>query len=297
MHVGMSFLYKYGYNKNMPYTLTHASVAYMIGQRFDCFTDRESLSQYMLGALGPDVFFYDRLPPTPFVPNQKSTGNLLHHVPCDRLVRILLTEGTDNLLPFIYGFLTHIALDSTLHPYINAKYSGLDHTRFEGQIDSILYRRFKDSIPFPDLFSKPAALPDLDALISRLCLQATNRNIPGAYARSAVKMLRLLPILFDPGGKRYRIVLKLEHLLGADHVLSGFLLAAERFPFEDCMNDRHAVWYAALFPDVPRTESVDDLLSDASHLAESLILSVQSDDQAEIERLCKKRTMSDGPIP
>ena len=30
---------------------------------------------YALGCLGPDWYFYDRLPPTPFVPHKKKHGN------------------------------------------------------------------------------------------------------------------------------------------------------------------------------------------------------------------------------
>ena len=281
----------------MPYTLSHASFAYTIGQRFNCFSDRESLSLFMLGSQGPDIFFYDRLPPTPFIPNQKIIGNLLHSLPCDQLVRILLSVCTNDFIPFSYGFLTHIALDSTVHPYICAMHTGLDHTRFEGQIDSIMYHRFKDSIPFTDLFYKPASLSGLDSLVNHLCMLSLGRYIPGAYERSVRKMLRLFPILFDPCGKRYKTVLKAEHIIGIDHALSGFFLAADRSPFEDCMNDRHAVWYALHFPDVPRTENVDTLFSNASQFAESLITSVQSGEYKRAELLCKNLTMSDGPLP
>lgn len=277
--------------------LSHAVFAYTIGQRFDCFSDRESLSLFMLGSQGPDIFFYDRLPPTPFIPNQKITGNLLHSLPCDNLVRILLSVSKSDFMPFVYGFLTHIALDSTLHPYICAMYSGLDHTRFEGQIDSIYYRRFKDSVPFKDLFRLPKSLPGLDSLVNRICILTLGRNLPGAYARSVRKMLRLFPVLFDPSGKRYKTLYKVEHFIGADNALSAFLLAADRSSFEDCMNDRHTVWHAVHFPDVPRTESVDDLFSDASLFAENLIMSVRSGDSKRAEKLCKNRTMSDGPLP
>lgn len=281
----------------MPYILSHAAFAYTIGQRFNCFSDKESLSLFILGSQGPDIFFYDRLPPTPFIPNQKITGNLLHSVPCDNLVRILLSECTDGFMPFIYGFFTHIALDSTLHPYICAMHSGLDHTRFEGQIDSIYYHRFKDSVPFTDLFFIPKSLPGLDSLMNRICILSLGRSIPGAYARSVRKMLRLFPVLFDPDGKRYKMLLKAEHFIGVDNALSAFLLAADRSSYEDCMNERHTVWHAVHFPEVPRTESVDDLFSDASLFAENLIMSVQNGDSKHAEKLCHNRTMSDGPLP
>lgn len=279
----------------MPYILSHTSFAYLLGEKLNCFSDRDSLSLFMLGSLGPDVFFFDRIPPTPFVPNQKKIGNKLHKVPCDRLAASLFLHAPKQLLPYVYGFLTHIALDSTVHPYICARYSGMDHTRFEGDIDAIFYERYQNAVPFASLFTKPKELKRLDSLLVQVATDTVHEQKPHAYARSVRKLLRMYPVLFDPRGNRFRFVHAIEHIFRKDGVVSAFLLAAPRAFFDDCMNARHAVWYAKAFPSIPRTESVDELFAEARQFADRLITAAKKGDTAAVCSLCANRTMDAGP--
>ncbi len=281
----------------MPYILSHTSFAYLLGEKLNCFSDRDSLSLYMLGSLGPDVFFFDRIPPTPFVPNQKKIGNSLHKVPCDRLAASLLLHAPKQLLPYVYGFFTHIALDSTMHPYVCALYHGTDHTRFEGDIDAVFYERYKDAVPFASLFKKPRELALLDSLLTRVADDTIREQKPHAYARSVRKLLRMYPILFDPKGHRFRFVHAIERVFGKAGAVSAFLLAAPRQFFNDCMNEQHSIWYAETFPSIPRTESVDELFAEAKVLAQRLIQSAQKGDVAAVCSLCANRTMDAGPTP
>ena len=68
----------------MPYICAHlsfgAQVAEAIGEKPDSLGE-----PYVLGCFGPDVYFFDRLPPTPFVPHQKKLGNALHELDCAAL--------------------------------------------------------------------------------------------------------------------------------------------------------------------------------------------------------------------
>ena len=281
----------------MPYILSHASFAYTLGRQLNCFTDRESLSLYMLGCLGPDIYFFDRLPPTPFIPHQKKLGNKLHDKPCNHIVKCLMADTPEVLKPFLFGFLTHIALDSTLHPYICARYDGLDHTRFEGDIDAVMYARFKSVVPFRDLFARPDNLSELNDLMHRLCVNVLGTSDPKAYQRSVRKMLRLFPVLFDPRGHRYRFLHSFEHMIGKDNALSGFILAAPRSNYPDCMNEGHHVWHARLFPEADRMDSVDEMFADAALFAQKLIFLARDNDMPALEQACLHRTMSDGPLP
>lgn len=65
----------------MPNICTHlvfgARVAEAAGKPLDSLGE-----MYLLGCLGPDYYFYDRLPPTPFIPHQKKHGNALHGFDC-----------------------------------------------------------------------------------------------------------------------------------------------------------------------------------------------------------------------
>ena len=281
----------------MPYILSHITFALPLGESLGCFSDAESRQLFLLGCLGPDVYFFDRLPPTPFRPNQKKHGNRLHHLPCDALATALLTRSDGALRPYVYGFLTHIALDSTLHPYVCSRYHGLDHSRFEGDIDAALYARIRDDAVYRRLFFRPAKLDALDALLTDVSLALVGVGCPGAYRRSVRKLLRLYPLLFDPDGKRFRRISRIERLFRKEGAVSGFLLAAPRSYFDDCMNERRAVWYAKPFPDVPRTETVDELFESARALAGSLIRAAQRNDADTVTSLLGRRTMEEGPLP
>jgi len=281
----------------MPYILSHASVAYRLAVRLGCCKTDRDRTLYMLGCLGPDIYFFDRLPPTPFRPNQKKHGNALHAVPCDALVRAFFARADESLLPYVYGFLTHIAVDSTLHPYICSRYRGPDHTRFEGDIDAILYARYKDEIPFRELFRMPENADALDALVTDVSMDTLHAGVKGAFKRSINKMLRLFPVLFDPEGKRFRLIALLEKALHKEGAVTGFLLAYPRSYFPDPMNERHTPWYALTFPTVRRTESVDELFAEAEAFGERLLTAAMQNDIETVAALCEKRTLSDGPLP
>jgi hypothetical protein len=279
----------------MPYICTHLSfgieVAEAIGETPDSLGEA-----YVLGCYGPDVYFYDRLPPTPFVPHRKKHGNVLHGLACDTLFAALMNAADDSLHPYLLGFLTHIALDSTLHPYVEAKHQGVDHTRFEGVIDAIVYEQTKDAIPYETILKRRPDTKRIDRLLSDASRSLLNTDVSGAYTRSAKKFLRLVPFLFDPKGKRYRRIAGIERLFRKDGLLSAFLLAAPREDAEDCMNLSRAEWTSPWEPGRVRNESVPMLLDDAKALSVSLINAFRANDTETLFRLLKNRTMQKGAI-
>lgn len=279
----------------MPYLCTHlafgAKIASDLGASIESYGDA-----YMLGCLGPDVFFFDRLPPTPLIPHQKKHGNALHALDAAVLFRALKAAAPIGLKPYLKGFLTHIALDSTLHPYIEARHTGLDHTRFEGVIDSIVYAETANEIPYADLLEKHVDAGAIDTLLADVSMTLCGKNVRGAYLRSIRKFRRLAPLLFDPTGKRYRKISRLEHALRKDGVLSAFLLAAPREDREDCMNLSRTTWAAPWAPDLVRSESVPMLLGEAESLALAWIRAFETGDDALLNSLLSNRTMQKGTL-
>ena len=280
---------------DMPYLCTHLAfanrVANAIGQPL------ESLGEsYVLGCFGPDVYFYDRLPPTPFVPHQKKHGNRLHALDCAVLFDALSDASDDSLRAYLKGFLTHIALDSTLHPYIESKHRGIDHTRFEGVIDAIVYADTKDRIPYREILLRRPDADAIDALLAKASETLLNASVKGAYRRSARKFRRLVPFLFDPKGRRFRAILRAERLFKKEGLLSAFLLAAERGDPEDCMNLSRKEWTSPWEPDRIRTESVPMLFDDAEALAVSLIRAFDANDREALLKLLSGRTMQKGVL-
>lgn len=279
----------------MPYVCTHLSfgneVAEAIGETLDSLGE-----EYVLGCFGPDVYFYDRLPPTPFVPHRKKHGNALHQIDCAALFAALVRASDDATHTYLLGFLTHIALDSTLHPYVEAKHRGIDHTRFEGVIDSIVYAETKDAIPYREILFRRPDTRRIDRLLSEASEALTGESVAGAYRRSAKKFRRLVPFLFDPRGKRYRAVNRIERLFKKDGLLSAFLLAAPRADTEDCMNLSRAEWASPFEPDRVRDESVPMLFDEAKTLAVSLIRAFTDGESETLRALLKNRTMQKGAL-
>ena len=279
----------------MPYVCTHLSfgneVAEAIGETLDSLGE-----EYVLGCFGPDVYFYDRLPPTPFVPHRKKHGNALHQIDCAALFAALVRASDDATHTYLLGFLTHIALDSTLHPYVEAKHRGIDHTRFEGVIDSIVYAETKDAISYREILFRRPDTRRIDRLLSEASEALTGESVAGAYRRSAKKFRRLVPFLFDPRGKRYRAVNRIERLFKKDGLLSAFLLAAPRADTEDCMNLSRAEWVSPFEPDRVRNESVPMLFDEAKTLAVSLIRAFTDGESETLRALLKNRTMQKGAL-
>ena len=279
----------------MPYLCTHLAFGDRVARKRGASIETQQ-DAYLLGCFGPDVFFFDRLPPPIGVPNQKKHGNALHALDASVLFAALQAHATDALRPYLCGFLTHIALDSTLHPYVEARHTGLDHTRFEGVIDAIVYAETKDRVPYETLLKRRAKTDAIDKLLADASLDLTGRDVRGAYQRSYRKFRRLVPFLFDKKGRRYRTLNGMERLLKQDGLLSAFLLAAPREDAEDSMNLSRSVWAAPWAPERVRDESVPMLMEQAEALALALIDALEANDTETLTRLLQNRTMQKGAL-
>lgn len=252
---------------------------------------------YFLGCLGPDYYFYDRLPPTPFVPHQKKHGNVLHGLDCGVLFSALEKHADASLRPYLYGFLTHIALDSTLHPYVDSSHPGSAHSRFEGVIDSVVYAQTKDAFPYRSVLLARVGADRVDALLSDISKELCGASVSGAYARGVRKYRRLAPLMFDPKNRRYRFVRFVERLFKKPGVVSDLLIGPDHEDCDDCMNLSRKSWASPWEPDRVRYESVPELFDEAERLAVELIRAFDENDQKALHRLLSNRTMRKGALP
>ncbi len=277
----------------MPNTCTHlvfgARVAAAVGKPL------ESLGKtYLLGCLGPDYYFYDRLPPTPFIPHQKKHGNRLHEFDCDVLFTALKNAADDSLKPYLYGFLTHIALDSTVHPYVDSAHCGSAHSRFEGVIDSIVYEKTKDEFPYEAVFRQRVDAEKIDDLLARVSETLCGASVKGAYVRGLRKFRRAVPVLHDPKGGKYRSLRRMERLIKKPGFVSDFMIGGGHEDPDDCLNLSRRPWRSPWEPDRERNESVPMLIEEAMSLAVSLIRAFDADDTETLSALLQNRTMKKG---
>ena len=279
----------------MPYLCTHlafgARIADALGQPIEQLPDA-----YVLGCFGPDIYFFDRLPPTPFVPHKKKFGNALHRTDCAALFDALESAAGPEDTPYLLGFLTHIALDSTLHPYVEAHHVGIDHTRFEGVIDSIVYAQTRERIPYEAILLRRPDASRIDALLAVVSDRLQLAPVGGAYLRSLRKFRRLVPFLYDPKGGRYRALLRIERLLRREGLLSAFLLAAARENREDAMNLRKRTWTSPFCAEQTSCASVPELIDEAERYALQLIAAYRADDRETLRALLRNRTMQKGVL-
>ncbi len=96
-----------------------------------------------IGVHGPDIFFYDlahnELP---------EFGSALHYKPAREFFSHCVevyrenSNNKEEMLAYLLGFLSHFALDSQAHGYINKKVrtSGISHNRVEAEYDAHMMR-------------------------------------------------------------------------------------------------------------------------------------------------------------
>lgn len=235
---------------------------------------------FLAGLPGPDVYFYDRLPPPLLRGHEKRTGNALHDAPAEAVFGALIPLAQDRgpLAAYALGFLCHYALDAAAHPFVEARHRGLDHTRFEMRLELPFCARRGSAlcgVPPDRLYAPPLEAPGLldalDALQCGLARAVCGHAAPGAFARGFSNMRRACRLLYDLEGKKRRLLRRLEHLCKKpEGTLSGFLLAPGGADEGDPFNESHAPWAAPWAPERTRTESFFELYEQA--LRETLAL-------------------------
>lgn len=138
-----SILTHYGFNKEL------------FDRKIDFLKNNEDI--YLVGAQGPDPFFFRGLIPSFFNKNSKDIrkyGSRLHKMSPDQVFSFLFnyanqSEHRDTLFSYIYGAGMHYILDRKIHPYVYYKTGFSDnkkekrryfvsHTLFETNIDVLL---------------------------------------------------------------------------------------------------------------------------------------------------------------
>lgn len=134
---------------------------------------RKGSDAFHVGVLGPDPFFFYRFfAPPRFIHKIDQRGKTMHHKKCGaflmELGRNCCKQGSSqhdcDAFSYFTGFLCHYALDSTVHPYINAlaaKRAGM-HTAIERKLDrEELARQGKRLADIMKLFRPFPNLPEI----------------------------------------------------------------------------------------------------------------------------------------
>lgn len=269
----------------MAYLLAHT----LFGSRvLDSLTvPIEDEPNFYLGCVGPDMFFFDRIPPPLFRHHQKILGNLMHSERGSDLLKVFLDceDEHPKLRSFLYGMLCHLALDAAVHPYIESQHSGYDHTRFEVLIDMQLYRENKDEIGIPTHKQRGADYKRVGAYVASVIERLYFKDLPKAYARSYKKFMRVQRLLYDPTGRKLKLTHFIDRLIKKENCLSGFVMAVDLPDRNDCRNLEHKQWSAPWKKEKLRSESFDELFDVGVQNALRWIQELETDRSALMEEL------------
>ncbi len=290
----------------MPYNFTHALLGHLAAQQSNPEVSALAVKYagaFYTGTMGPDPYFGDAMPRPLFSPCRVDLAEKLHSLDARVLFGALLPlAAKDELLrAYALGFLCHFLLDTTAHPYIEARFSGSAHTPMEIQTDFMMTDRYQaDGIPRPPrAFYHTARIRRLDALHAALAQSLFGSGANGVFLRGYRKWIMINTISYDPKNRKLRFFNKLEKVLPIKGKLTGFLVARHDDP-GDRLNLSHAAWSAPWDAETRRTESFLDLfehaLSEGVELLNAAYTAMETGEYTHVLALIGARRMDARPV-
>ncbi len=211
------------YKPAMPKENTHIWFASGL---LDNVTDKDMIrtisghmDEYYLGSVIPDTFYYS---PDESIENISQVIHGKHGSPTNILIRNVLDEASgDNDISFILGFITHCAIDITLHPTINAAcgdYYDPDpaarqkavylHRKIETYMDTLIHNRLRihelvrpsliEGLAFTTIVSRyfDKTPDDLRSTLRRQLLM--NRLFTSSTAHALLRFLHGIGVMNSP---------------------------------------------------------------------------------------------------
>jgi len=261
----------------MPYNLTHARVALPAREQVNPPVRQlidAHRGEFLIGTMGPDPYFGGSRPKPLFAPCREELAGMLHSLDARGLFRVMfaLSQGDDVLTAYTLGFLCHFLLDTTAHPYIEARFPGKEHTPAEIKFDLMMTGRMHISgVPAPPKeFYRTQNLSGLDALHASLTRELFGMRTAGAFARGFRKWIFVNTLSYDPSDRKLRFFSRVENRLDMPGKFTGFIVAHHPDP-DDRLNLNHGEWAAPWEPEQRRTESFADLFDAACAEAPALL--------------------------
>lgn len=245
---------------------------------------------FTLGAQGPDPLFSLHMFPLRLSSRPHPYAGILHKRRTGAHLLALLSQAKAEGAAersYAMGFLTHYALDSTVHPYVYArsvdargKYVSALHMRLEKHWDALYYRR--DGGKGTPLFMPGVkeARPYWQAIA-----RVWSRAILAAYPELSVDEAMLMEafaaaehanqLTHSNTGVKYALVWCLERVIGKPGYLTSQI--TPRFPSKkDIENSAGLPWRSAAEPGRERTEGLSELFEAAVLRAEELLCAAQA---------------------
>lgn len=261
---------------------------------------------YILGMLGPDIFFFYA---TEVVAVRKNIGSVMHTQKTDLFLKSMIdyvAKLNDNKntieIAYLCGFLSHYILDGLCHPfvywrtdYLHKKKDYLEkHYQYESDIDIALLRIMRNVTPYEFLKASQITIDgkNIDRVCKMLyyaihqtydCSRITHRGIRYAIL-SIKKEQQMLKILSN---KVKNAVEKVEKVFIGQSYLAALIPGGDKERSDDPLNLRHDEWRNPWDTNIKSNNSVPEMMDKGSkkfvimtHLLEDYLFEFKRDDKA-----------------
>ncbi len=221
----------------MPAATTHCEFSKSVYDALS-YSARSSISNlhmFWLGSQGPDLFFFSN---AMFLPGSlKHLGSQMHQEHIYETAKFLMdyAKGNPDLESYVSGYLTHYALDSTMHPIIywasmkESKEKGTpemeEHFRIEGELDVYMLNKLGKGYTVNDdlLISRDDAKL-LSQMYHALFLNVYGKNIPASKISRTCFQTAAITGFLDGGKTKYKALLTVENIVRMEHLITGMML-------------------------------------------------------------------------
>ncbi len=261
---------------------------------------------YVLGMLGPDIFFYYA---TEVAAPRKNIGSVMHTQKTDLFLRSMIdyVEKLDQKrnsveLAYLCGFLTHYYLDRECHPYVywrtnylNRKKDYLEkHYQYENDIDVALLRTMRNTTPYEFLKVSQIKIDGQDR--ERVC-NMLYYAIHNTYTDSRITLrgIRLAIISIQKEQRFFKMcsngiktaVETVEEYFIGQAYLALLIPGVDKEISEDPLNLRHDMWRNPWKLEKCSDASVPEMMEKAgaqflvaTHLLEDYLYEFKGDETA-----------------
>lgn len=223
----------------------------------------ESLDEtaYLWGAQGPDFLFCHRYMPWMKGESLGAYGSKVHATTPSHTLNLmrdfLKTHSDPGYRSYVMGFLCHYALDSTGHPYINARSEewaplnpnqtpGTMHGEIESALDAIVLRRetgkLPSEVPLKNMFPKNPGVQRQIAEIYQVVLKGLfdlDAQLKDLYQASQ-DAHTVFSCVTDRTGLKLKLMEKIES--GKPHAISSHIVPLTEKADVDYANIQHEPW-------------------------------------------------------
>lgn len=268
----------------MPAATTHLEFAREVYDALNTKFKREITDEKMFyfGSQGPDILFFAKFGILPG--NMMQVGELMHDSSVKEVNEIFarFANKSSAIHSYYCGYLCHYALDSVVHPLVNAKASEESertgrtssevHFRIESEYDLYILeklgRHYSDYDVYKYLRPSNPDLEKLAVVYSYMLKRVYNLDYSKRKLISAFKDVSRMTRMLKPGRRKMAFASKAEDIFRAPKMISGMMLSNKRYT---ALNQERSPWSPVFDSQAVYTDSFEDLYQKAKKLAVQLI--------------------------